>query len=179
MSAMKSDSNKKSTTKKSAPAKSAAKKASKPAKKAVDDDDDDELEEELDEQPKKKTAAKKATTGKAKRSDDDDDEYTCVQKVGTVAGTPRGLTREGNIVRTGDEDHLDTNKTLAEEAKEDPSADIADSSRDAEAKEEKVEEADSETTGVDVAMNAKTEDKQVVTAKNIEGEEKEVSEVKL
>lgn len=112
-------------------------------------------------------------------SDDDDDEYTCVQKVGKVAGTPRGLTRDGNIVRTGDEDYIDTNKTLAEEAKEDPSADIADSSWDAEAKEEKVEEADSKTTGVDVAMNAKTEDEHVVTAKNIEGEEKEVSEVKL
>lgn len=109
-------------------------------------------------------------------SDDDDDEYTCVQKVGTVAGTPRGLTRDGNIARTGDDDHVDTSKAVAEEAKEDPSGgDIA----DVEAKVEKVEEADSETTGVDVAMNAKAEDEQVKTAKNIEGEEKELTEVKL
>ncbi|CAH2036588.1 unnamed protein product [Thlaspi arvense] len=106
-------------------------------------------------------------------SSDDDDEFTCVQNLGTGTGTPRALlTRDGNIVRTEDNDYADT--TLPE-AKEALSGDIAENSTDAEAKEEKVEEADLETTDVEATMNIKTEDDQVETAKNIEGEEKEPS----
>lgn len=106
-------------------------------------------------------------------SEDDDGEdaaFTCVQN----QGTPRGLTREGNIVRTGDDDHVDT--TLAE-AKEAPSGDIADKSTDAEAKEERLEEANSETRDIDAAMNIKTEDDEKVETpkKSIEGGDKDSS----
>lgn len=75
-----------------------------------------------------------------------------------VVGISRGFIREGNIVRIGDEDYLDTNKILVEEVKEDLSVDIVDSSRDVEVKEEKVEEVDLEIIGVDVVMNVKIED---------------------
>ncbi|ESQ30064.1 hypothetical protein EUTSA_v10011273mg [Eutrema salsugineum] len=105
-------------------------------------------------------------------SSDDDDEFTCVQNLGKETGTPRALTRDGNIVRTGDNDHVDT--TLVD-AKEAPSGGIAESSTDVEAKDEKLKEADSETTDIDAAMNIKTENEQVETAKSIEGEEKELS----
>lgn len=76
-----------------------------------------------------------------------------------VVGILRGFICEGNIVRIGDEDYLDTNKILVEEVKEDLSVDIVDSLRDVEVKEEKVEEVDLEIIGVDVVMNVKIEDK--------------------
>lgn len=108
-------------------------------------------------------------------SSDDDDAFTCVQNLATETGTPKALTRDGNIVRTGDDDHADST-TLAN-AKEDSSGDIAENSTDVEAKEEKLEEAaESETRDIDTAMNIKTEDEKVETPKNIkEGGEKESS----
>lgn len=104
-------------------------------------------------------------------SDDDDGEFTCVQNLGTETGTPRGalLTRDGNIGRTGDDDHVHVDATLAD-AKEALSGDIADKSTDAEAKEEKLEEAGLETTDMDNTGNIKTEDDEKVetTKKNIQ-----------
>ncbi|XP_010501014.1 PREDICTED: C2 domain-containing protein At1g53590 [Camelina sativa] len=109
-------------------------------------------------------------------SDEDDDAFTCVQNLATETGTPRALTRDGNIARTGDDDHADST-TLAN-AKEVQSGDhIAENLTDVEAKEEKLEDAaESETIGIDAAMNIKTEDEKVEMPKNIkEGGEKESS----
>ncbi|XP_010462258.1 PREDICTED: C2 domain-containing protein At1g53590 [Camelina sativa] len=109
-------------------------------------------------------------------SDEDDDAFTCVQNLATETGTPRALTRDGNISRTGDDDHADST-TLAN-AKEVPSGDhVAENLTDVEAKEEKLEEAaESETRDIDAAMNIKTEDEKVEMPKNIkEGGEKESS----
>jgi hypothetical protein len=113
-------------------------------------------------------------------SDDvDDGEFTCVQNVGTETGTPREalLTRDGNIGRTGDDDDDHVDATLRD-TKEAVSGDIADKSRDAEAKEEKLEEAGLETSDVGNTVNIKTEDDEKVESpkKNIqEEEEKEAS----
>ncbi|EOA36130.1 hypothetical protein CARUB_v10012425mg [Capsella rubella] len=100
-------------------------------------------------------------------SSDDDDAFTCVKNLATETGTPRALTRDGNIVRTGNDDHPDF--TTLTNAKEVSSSDIAENLTDAEAKEEKLEEgAESETRDIDEAMNIKSEDEKVETPKNIE-----------
>ncbi|KAG7595126.1 C2 domain [Arabidopsis thaliana x Arabidopsis arenosa] len=111
-------------------------------------------------------------SGSDSESSDDDDSFTCVKNLATDTGK---LTRDGNIGRTGDEDHVDST-TLAN-AKEDSSGDMAENSTDVEAKDEKLEEAaESETRDIDTAMNIKTEDEKGETLKNIqEGEEKESS----
>jgi hypothetical protein len=111
-------------------------------------------------------------SGTDSESSDDDDAFTCVKNLATEPGK---LTRDGNIERTGDDDHVDST-TLAT-AKEDSSGDILEDSTDVEAKEEKLKEAaESETRDMDTAMNIKTEDEKGDTLKNIEeGEEKESS----
>ncbi|CAA0292303.1 C2 domain-containing protein [Arabidopsis thaliana] len=111
-------------------------------------------------------------SGTDSESSDDDDAFTCVKNLATEPGK---LTRDGNIERTGDDDHVDST-TLAT-AKEDSSGDILEDSTDVEAKEEKLKEAaESETRDMDTAMNIKTEDEKGETLKNIEGgEEKESS----
>ncbi|CAA7013874.1 unnamed protein product [Microthlaspi erraticum] len=114
------------------------------------------------------------TDSESSSDDVDDGEFTCVQNIGEGTGTPREalLTRDGNIGRTGDDgnDHVDA--TLAD-TKEAVSGDIAEMSTDAEAKEEKLEEADLETTDVDNTVNIKTEDDEKVESpkKNIQEEE--------
>ncbi|XP_020867213.1 C2 domain-containing protein At1g53590 [Arabidopsis lyrata subsp. lyrata] len=111
-------------------------------------------------------------SGSDSESSDDDDSFTCVKNLATDTGK---LTRDGNIGRTGDEDHVDST-TLAN-AKEDSSGDMAENSTDVEAKDEKLEEAaESETRDIHTAMNIRTEDEKGETLKNIqEGEEKESS----
>ncbi|KAG7600480.1 Synaptotagmin-like mitochondrial-lipid-binding domain [Arabidopsis suecica] len=106
-------------------------------------------------------------SGSDSESSDDDDSFTCVKNLATETGK---LTRDGNIVRTGDDDHVDST-TLAN-AKEDSSGDMAENSTDVEAKDEKLEEAaESQTRDIDTAMNIKTEDEKGETLKNIEEKE--------